>query len=43
MVNQDVPLVPLYQSAAIYGAARGLDWQPTPDESLFLNRMTYKD
>ncbi len=43
LVNQDIPLVPLYQSAAIYGAARGLDWQPTPDESLFLNRMTFKD
>jgi peptide/nickel transport system substrate-binding protein len=43
LVNQEVPLVPLYQSAAIYGAAKGLEWQPTPDESLFLNRMTYKD
>ena len=43
LVNQTVPLVPLYQSAAIYGAAKGLEWQPTPDESLFLNRMTYKD
>ena len=42
-VIHDVPLVPLYQSAAIYGAARGLEWQPTPDESLFLNRMTFKD
>lgn len=43
LVSQDNPLVPLYQSAAIYGAARGLEWQPTPDESLFLNRMSYKD
>ena len=42
-VIQDVPLVPLYQSAAIYGSARGLEWQPTPDESLFLNRMSFKD
>ena len=42
-VLQDVPLVPLYQSAALYGAAKGLEWQPTPDESLFLNRMTFKD
>lgn len=43
LVNQEVPLVPLYQSAAIYGVAKGVEWQPTPDESLFLNRMTYKD
>ena len=42
-VIHDVPLVPLYQSAALYGAAKGLEWQPTPDESLFLNRMTFKD
>lgn len=43
IVMQDVPLVPLYQSASLYGAAKGLDWQATPDESLFLNRMTWKD
>ena len=42
-VAHDVPLVPLYQSAAIYGAARGLEWQPTPDESLFVNRMGFKE
>jgi peptide/nickel transport system substrate-binding protein len=42
-VIQDVPLVPLYQTAALYGASKGLGWQPTPDESLFLNRMTFKD
>jgi peptide/nickel transport system substrate-binding protein len=43
IVAQDVPLVPLYQSAAIYGAAKELEWQPSPSESLFLNRMTWKD
>jgi peptide/nickel transport system substrate-binding protein len=43
IVAQDVPLVPLYQSAAIYGAAKELQWQPSPSESLFLNRMTWKD
>lgn len=42
-VMKDVPLVPLYQAAAIYGAARGLQWQPTPDESLFINRMSFKE
>lgn len=43
IVLQDVPLIPLYQAAEIYGAARGLEWQPTPDESMFLNRMSFKD
>jgi peptide/nickel transport system substrate-binding protein len=42
-VMQDVPLIALYQSAALYGAARGLEWQPTPDESLFVNRMSFKE
>lgn len=39
----EVPIVPLYQSAIIYGASRKLVWQPTPDESMFLNRMSWKD
>ncbi|NNC00895.1 peptide ABC transporter, partial [Corallococcus exiguus] len=38
-VAKEVPLIPLYQSAAIYGATKHLKWQPTPNESLFLNRM----
>ena len=36
-------LVPLYQVGIIYGAAKDLHWQPTPNESMFLNRMTWKD
>ena len=43
IVTRDIPLVPLYQAAALYGTARGLEWQPTPDESMFINRMTFKD
>ncbi len=43
IVAQDIPLVPLYQAAALYGTAKGLEWQPTPDESMFINRMTFKD
>jgi peptide/nickel transport system substrate-binding protein len=35
-------VVPLYQVGIIYGAAKGLEWQPTPNESMFLNRMTWK-
>ncbi len=32
-------LVPLYQTSVIYGARADLEWRPTPDESMFLNRM----
>jgi peptide/nickel transport system substrate-binding protein len=42
-VAEDVPLVPLYQAAIIYGAAKNLEWQPTANESLFLNRMKWQD
>ncbi|MEO7242454.1 MAG: ABC transporter substrate-binding protein [Variovorax sp.] len=43
IIAEDIPMVPLYQAAALYGAAKGLEWLPTPDESLFLNRMSFKD
>ncbi|WP_068956254.1 ABC transporter substrate-binding protein [Pararhizobium polonicum] len=42
-VAEDVPLVPIYQAAIIYGAAKNLQWQPTANESLFLNRMKWAD
>ncbi len=42
-VAAEVPLVPLYQAAVIYGAANGLKWQPTANESMFLNRMSWTD
>ncbi len=42
-IAEDVPLVPVYQAAIIYGAARQLEWKPTANESLFLNRMQWKD
>ena len=29
--------------AIIYGGAKGLEWQPTPNESMFLNRMGWKE
>lgn len=40
---QDLFVVPLYQVGIVYGAAKGLEWQPTPNESMFLNRMSWKD
>jgi peptide/nickel transport system substrate-binding protein len=43
IVVDDVPLVPLYQGAALYGIAKPLQWTPTPNESLFLNRMGWKN
>ncbi|MBN9063293.1 MAG: peptide ABC transporter [Rhizobiales bacterium 65-9] len=36
-------IIPLYQAAVIYGAAKNLEWTPTPNESIFLNRMGWKD
>jgi peptide/nickel transport system substrate-binding protein len=35
------PVVPLYQTVAGYGAAKPLQFTPTPNESLFLNRMRW--
>jgi peptide/nickel transport system substrate-binding protein len=43
IVVNDVPLVPLYQGAALYGAVKPLQWTPTPNESMFLNRMDWKN
>lgn len=43
IVATDIPLIPVYQVASIYGAAKNLEWQPTPNESLFLNRMKWND
>lgn len=43
IVATDVPVVPLYQAVVIYGAAKNLTFQPTPNESLFINRMSWKD
>lgn len=42
-VRDNVSQVPLYQAAIIYGAADNLEWQPTPNESLFINRMSWSD
>ena len=41
LVKKDVPLLPLYQVYAIYGASKKLQWTPTANESLFLNRMSW--
>lgn len=43
LISTEVPLVPLYQAVVIYGAAKNLQFQPTPNESMFLNRMSWTD
>jgi peptide/nickel transport system substrate-binding protein len=42
-VAKELPVVPLYQTVATYGAVKQLSWTPTPNESLFLNRMAWKE
>jgi peptide/nickel transport system substrate-binding protein len=43
IVQQEVPLIPLYQAAIIYGASKSLKWKPTPNESMFINRMGWTE
>lgn len=43
ILKEDVPLLPLYQVAIIYGANKKLQWSPTANESMFLNRMSWAD
>ncbi|SFB10886.1 peptide/nickel transport system substrate-binding protein [Poseidonocella pacifica] len=40
---ENADILPLYQAAIIYGAADSLEWQPTSNESLFLNRMSWAE
>jgi peptide/nickel transport system substrate-binding protein len=42
-IATELPVVPLFQTVAIYGAAKPLQWTPTPNESLFLNRMAWTE
>lgn len=43
IIATEVPLVPLYQAAVLYGATKNLQFTPTPNESMFLNRMRWTD
>ncbi|RAI02038.1 peptide ABC transporter [Acuticoccus sediminis] len=43
IVKDEVAILPLYQAAALYGANAALEWTPTANESLFLNRMSWQD
>ncbi|MEM8665854.1 MAG: peptide ABC transporter, partial [Pseudomonadota bacterium] len=43
LVVERAPIVPLYRAAIIYGANDNLEWAPTPNESMFLNRMGWSE
>ena len=40
MVRENHYLLPLYQAAVLYGASADLEFEPTANESMFLNRMS---
>ncbi len=42
-VQDSAYILPLYQAVALYGASDKLDWTPTANESLFLNRMAWSE
>jgi peptide/nickel transport system substrate-binding protein len=42
-IADQVPVIPLFQTVQIFGAAKPLQWTPTANESLFLNRMSWSE
>lgn len=42
-VNAENLIIPLYQASVVYGAAEQVSFTPTPNESIFLNRIEWKD
>lgn len=40
MVRDNYYLLPMYQAAVLYGASADLEFEPTANESMFLNRMS---
>ena len=43
IVRDDYLVRPIYQAAVLYGAVDGLDFTPTANESMFLNRMSWSE
>jgi peptide/nickel transport system substrate-binding protein len=41
VILEKFSIVPLYQTALLYGAADELEWTPTSNESMFINRMRW--
>jgi peptide/nickel transport system substrate-binding protein len=42
ILREDVPALPLYQDAAIYGARKELKWSPQPNEAFFVKDMRWQ-
>ena len=38
-----LPIVPMYTVNQMHGVSAKLGWQPTPAESMFINRMTWTE
>ncbi|MFS4581791.1 ABC transporter substrate-binding protein [Phaeobacter sp. C3_T13_0] len=43
MVRDNYYLLPMYQAAVLYGASSDLEFEPTANESMFLNRMSVSE
>ena len=43
IVRDNYLIRPIYQAAVLYGAAAALDFTPTANESMFLNRMSWSE
>ena len=43
IVHDETLILPLYQAVALYGASDKLEFQPTANESMFLNRMSWSE
>ncbi len=43
IIRKEVPSIPLYQAAAIYGARKALKWSATANESIFIMDMTWQE
>ena len=43
IVRENHYVLPLYQAAVLYGAAEEFQYQPTANESMFLNRMSWSE
>jgi len=42
IIQDELPLLPLYQVGIIYAAAKKLNWRPTANESMFIMDMSWK-
>lgn len=43
IISEEVPSIPLYQAAAIYGANDALTWRPTANESVYIMDMAWSE